>query len=105
MTRYFSFTFYRFLPTWRALAESARRAAIGEFEAAIRAFADRVEVRTYSTVGLKRDCEFGTWAVGPDAVALNDFGAALANTALWAHVVTPHQFLSLTKPSPYANTA
>ena len=105
MHKYFSFTFYRFLPSWRALPVAARRAAIAELVGVLTAFKETVDVRWYSTVGLKRDCEFGTWAVATSPEALNDLGAALVNTAAWAHLVTPHQFLSLTKPSPYANTA
>ena len=57
MNRYFLYTFYRFAPTWRRLAEGDRREAIAEFVAAHERHAGSVEVRAYSTVGLKRDCE------------------------------------------------
>jgi chlorite dismutase len=104
-SRYFCFTFYSFDPGWRRLPAAARRSAILEFLAAVERHRDRVEMRAYSTVGLKRDCEFGTWAIAPSAEALNDLGADLVNTELWGYLRTPYQFLSLTKPSPYANTA
>ena len=103
MNRYYSFTFYRFAPSWRSLPVPGRQAAIAEFTAVAAAHKAKVEVRSFLTAGLKRDCEFGTWAIADSAIPIADLAAALGNTELWSHVTTPHQFLAITKPSPYAN--
>ncbi len=103
MNKYYSFTFYRFEPSWRRLPVAERKAAIAEFTAAIAARKSAVEVKSYLTVGLKRDCEFGTWAAADSALPLVDLGVDLVNTAMWGHLTMPHQFLAITKPSPYGN--
>ncbi len=99
---YIRFAFYRFAPSWRALDTDARSRALRELESVL---AEPVAEwqQCYSLVGLRPDVDFGVWLKTADGTEpLQEFERRLRATSCGDHVELAHNFISLTKPSPYA---
>ncbi len=99
--QFLKYTFYRFKPGWRQLPAAERRAGVRELVDLAAAHAGRVELRSYSTTGLKADAEFLLWGIADDVEFLHDFGMDLVNTAAWPHLRITHSYLAMHKPSQY----
>lgn len=99
--QFLKYTFYRFKPGWRALSADVRRAGIKELVGLAAAHRDRMELRCYSTTGLKADAEFLLWGIADDVEALHDFGVDLVNTSAWPYLRITHSYLAMHKPSQY----
>jgi len=99
---YFRFAFYRFAASWRALDHAARRHALDELEAVLATPVAPWQL-CYSVVGLRADVDFGVWLKTEEGVEpLQDFERRLRASAAGDHLELAHNFISMTKPSPYA---
>ncbi len=58
------FSFFRVDPAWRALPAAERDAHKAAFAEAVERFADRLQVRSYSVVGMRGDADFLLWQIG-----------------------------------------
>lgn len=99
---YMRWAFYRFDASWRALDHGHRERALVELRGVLEEpFAPWQ--RCYSLIGLRPDVDFGVWLRTPDGTEpLQAFERAIRATAAGDHIVLAHNFLSMTKPSPYA---
>ena len=101
--QYMRFGFYRFAESWRHLDDRARREALEEL---VSVLADRVTPwqQCYSLLGLRADVDFGVWLRTPDGTEpLQEFERRIRACAAGDHLVLAHNFISMTKPSPYAH--
>lgn len=98
-----SFSFYRVQPEWRRLEASARRQHRHELGEVIRSWSDREDMRvlTYSTVGMRPDCELMLWRIGYSLDDLQKMSSELLATRMGAYLETPYSFLAMTKRSIY----
>ena len=97
------FTFYKVAPEWRRLPAEQK----AEHK---RLFADTVQrwnqpgrmlTLSYSTVGLRGDCDMVLWTICYTADDLNEMRAELLATPLGGWLQTPYSYLSMTKRSQY----
>ena len=102
---YIRFCFYRFADSWRALSPEVRARALYEFESVLeRPIAEWQQC--FSLTGLRADVDFGVWLKTVNGVEpLQEFEHRIRATAAGRHVVLAHNFISMTKPSPYARGA
>ena len=56
---------------------------------------------TYSTVGLRGDCDILVWQAADTLDQIQQAESAWRATALGAHLRTAHSFLAMMRPSPY----
>lgn len=100
---YMRIALYRFDASWRALDHGHRERALFELRGVLEErFAPWQ--RCYSLIGLRPDVDFGVWLRTPEGTGpLQAFERALRATAAGDHIVLAHNFLSMTKPSPYAS--
>jgi chlorite dismutase len=99
---YFRFAFYRFAPSWRALDDGARAAALDELAAALAEPVAPWQL-CYSLLGLRPDVDFGIWLKTTEGVEpLQAFERNIRAMAAGDHLELVHNFISMTKPSPYA---
>ncbi|HWP39519.1 MAG TPA: chlorite dismutase family protein, partial [Tepidisphaeraceae bacterium] len=56
---------------------------------------------SYSTVGLKADCDFLLWRISLSADEFQSHSSAINKTVLGGYLRTPYSFLSMTKRSIY----
>ncbi len=97
------FTFYKIQPEWRRLpaeqkAEHKRRFAetVGRWNQP-----GRMLTLSYSTVGLRGDCDMVLWTICYNVDDLNEMRAQLLATPLGGWLLTPYSYLSMTKRSQY----
>ena len=101
--QYVAYTFYKVDPAWRRLPVEERVAGKDAFAEVVEAWADRLEVRAYSTAGVRPDCDFFLWKITERYEDLGELGAALNGTPLAGWLETPYSYLATTKASQYTS--
>ncbi len=100
--QYVAYTFYRVDPAWRRLPVEERAAGKDAFAEVVESWAERLEVRAYSTAGVRPDCDFFLWKITERYQDLGELGAALNGTPLAGWLETPYSYLATTKASQYS---
>lgn len=97
------FTFYKVLPEWRRLPAAERAEHKREFAEVVTRWNQpgRLLSLSYSTVGLRGDCDMVLWTICYTVDDLNQMRADLLGTALGGYLETPYSYLSMTKRSQY----
>jgi chlorite dismutase len=99
---YIRWAFYRFAGSWRALSPSARDRALDELAAVLTEPVAPWQL-CYSLAGLRADVDVGVWLKTPEGTeALQALERSIRATVAGDHVELAHNFISMTKPSPYA---
>lgn len=97
------FTFFKVDPGWRTLSSDEREHGKGAFVQAVDSFADRLQVRAYSVVGMRGDCDFLLWQIGERLDDIQALHSALLATPLGARSSTPYSYLAMTRRSQYVS--
>jgi chlorite dismutase len=101
--QYVAYTFFKVDPAWRRLPVEERAAGKDAFAEVVEAWAGRLDVRTYSTAGVRPDCDFFLWKITERYEDLGELGAALNGTPLAGWLETPYSYLATTKASQYTS--
>ncbi len=101
--KFFNFTFFKVDPKWRWLNEIGKDESSIEFLELLRAANTKMKVRTYSTIGLRHDCEFLILTISPSLENIQVFASKIYSTILGKYVEPVNTFLSLTRKSTYSN--
>ncbi|MEK7246947.1 MAG: chlorite dismutase family protein [Chloroflexota bacterium] len=97
------FSFFKVNPAWRSLPADEREAGKRAFAAAVDSFADKLQVRSYSTVGTRGDADFLLWQIGETLDDIQALHAALLATPMGAYLSLPYSFLAMTRRSVYVS--
>jgi chlorite dismutase len=73
------------------------------FEAAVGALSDRLQIRAYSVVGMRGDCDLLLWQIGERLEDIQALHSALLGTPLGAHLSMSHSYLAMTRRSQYVS--
>jgi chlorite dismutase len=98
---YLKYTFYRVAQSWRLQPREARAAQKRGFSAELSALCGEYNVRLYSLVGLRGDCDFMTWTIADRAQDLQEVARRVVSTEVGAHLETPYSYLGMRKRSVY----
>jgi chlorite dismutase len=99
--QFVSFAYFKLDPAFRRLDEHEKLQARSEFLKVFQTPRDGLICLTYSTVGLKPDCDFLLWRIGATPDQFQAQQQQMNKTRLGAYLTTPHTFLSMTKRSMY----
>jgi len=97
------FSFFKIDPAWRALSVEERSTGKHSFESAVGAYSDRLQIRAYSVVGMRGDCELLLWQIGERLEDIQSLQSAILGTPLGAHLSTPYSYLAMTRRSQYVS--
>jgi chlorite dismutase/nitrite reductase/ring-hydroxylating ferredoxin subunit len=97
------FSFYRVDPAWRGLPSPQRDEGKREFSAAVEAFANQLQVRSYSVVGMRGDADILLWQIGERLEDIQRLAAAVNGTAMGQYLTMQHSFLAMTRRSVYVS--
>ncbi|MEO6198031.1 MAG: chlorite dismutase family protein [Dehalococcoidia bacterium] len=97
------FSFFKVDPSWRSFSPERREDGRQAFEAAVGAFSDRLQIRAYSVVGMRGDCDLLLWQIGERLEDIQALHSALLGTPLGAHLSLPHSYLAMTRRSQYVS--
>ncbi|MDQ3859054.1 MAG: chlorite dismutase family protein, partial [Actinomycetota bacterium] len=99
--QYVAYTLYRVDREWRRLPVEERTAGKEAFADVVDEWAERMELRTYSLVGVRPDAEFMFWKLTDRFQDLGELAADLNSTPLAAYLETPYSYLAAARPSKY----
>ena len=95
------YTFVKIDPQALAWSVEARQAAAREFTGLLDARADSGTLLTYSTVGLRGDCDLLIWQAADRVDEIQRAESQWRGTQLGPHLTVAHSFLAMMRPSPY----
>jgi chlorite dismutase len=99
---YVRWAVYRFTESWRSLDAASRSRALDELAAVLEEPVAPWQL-CYSLLGLRADADFAVWLKTAEGVApFQEFERRVRSCAAGDHLALTHNFLSMTKPSPYA---
>lgn len=103
--QYISFMFYKVDPAWRRLPPSEREQGKKEFLTVVERYTkeNQIMALTYSTVGIRGDCDFMMWRISYSLEMIQEFTAKLLATRLGQYLTTPYAYLAMTKRSVYVD--
>jgi chlorite dismutase len=99
--QFVNFAFFKLDPALRRVGENEKQQARVQFLQLFSQPRPGLMCLSYSTVGLKSDCDFMLWRI---SLAPDDFqaqSAAINRTVLGAYLTMPHSFVAMTKRSMY----
>lgn len=98
-----SFQFMKVTQDWRRLAAGERAEMRRELALVIDKWAgsDEMTVLTYSTIGLKSDCDFFLWRICYSADCLQSMYAEMMRTRMAGYLAATHSMLGTTRRSQY----
>ena len=100
-TQYVTYTLYKADPAWLRLPIEERVAAKEAFAETIEDWAERMELRSYSLVGVRPEADFMLWKLTDRYDDLRELGTALNATPLAGWLTTPYSYLAAAEPSQY----
>ena len=97
------FSFFKVMPEWRRLPNEERTAHRQAFAEVLRRWNQpgRLLSLTYSTVGLRPDCDMCLWRICYSPDDLSEMMGELMATPLGGYLEIAHNYISMTKRSPY----
>jgi chlorite dismutase len=97
------FSFFRVDPAWRALPSAERDAQKAAFADAVERFSERLQVRSYSVVGMRGDADFLLWQIGDRLDDIQALHSALLGTPMGPYLTIPYSYLAMTRRSAYVS--
>ena len=101
--QFVKYTFFKVQPAWRALPPEERAAGKRELVDVLERFAERMMIRTYSTVGTRGDCDFLIWSAGERLEDVQELLSRVVGTRMGPYLDTPYSYLAMTKRSVYVD--
>jgi chlorite dismutase len=99
--QFVSFSFFKIDPAIRQLSDDAKWQARSQFLQLFQTPWDKMMCLTYSTVGLKADCDFLLWRISSTPDAFQEQQATMNKSRIGGFLSMPHSFLAMTKRSMY----
>jgi chlorite dismutase len=99
--QFVNFSCYKVDPAFRRLDEHDKVHARNEFIALFQQPRQGLMCLSYSTVGLRPDCDFLLWRISTGPEDFQSQTRAINKTHLGGFLSTPHSFVSMTKRSMY----
>ena len=100
-TQYASYRFGKVDPAWRRLPVEERAAMKEAYAEVVEEWQGRMQVLSYSLVGVRPDADFFFWLLTERYEDLRDFTADLNSTPLAGWLETPYSYLAATLSSKY----
>jgi chlorite dismutase len=99
--QFVNFAFFKLDPAFRRIPDDDKWQARSEFLKLFQSPWENMMCLTYSTVGVKADCDFLLWRIGLSADSFQAQTSTINKSRLGAYLTMPHSFLSMTKRSMY----
>jgi len=99
--QFVNFAFYKLDPAFRRLPAEQKQQAREEFNALFSQPQKGLICLSYSTVGLRPDCDFLLWRISLSADDFQTQTSAINKSRLGGYLTTPHSLVSMTKRSMY----
>jgi chlorite dismutase len=102
-TMYLNFSFYKVDSKWRWLNDIGKEEAAKEFSSLIEVANTKMKVRTYSTLGLRKESDFMIWGISDTLEKIQVLTSKVYGTVLGKYIEASEVYLSTSRPSVYSN--
>jgi chlorite dismutase len=102
--QFVKYTFFKVAPAWRGLPADERAAMKQEIADILEAFAERMLLRVYSTVGTRGDCDLMLWSVSDRLEDFQELTSRLFGSQMGVYLEMPYSYLAMTRRSQYVDT-
>jgi chlorite dismutase len=99
--QFLRYTFFKLLPSWRALENASQERAKHELKLTIDRFSKRMIVKTFSLFGTRGDTDFMIWSITERLEDFQDLTSGVLKSTMGKHLVIPYSYLSMTRRSEY----
>ena len=100
-TQYVAYTLYRVDPAWRRVPVEERAAGKEALADIVAGWQERMELRTYSLVGVRPEVDFMFWKLTERYDDLRELAVDVNASPIAGYLETPYSYLAATKPSQY----
>jgi chlorite dismutase len=101
--QFVKYTFLKVAPAWRGLPADERVALKQEVVDVLEAFAERMLIRVYSTVGTRGDCDLMLWTVSDRLEDFQELTSRLFGAQIGTYLEIPYSYLAMTRRSQYVD--
>ena len=101
VVQYAAYTLFTVDPAWRRLPVEEREAHKEAFAEVVDEWSERLDLRTYTLVGVRPEVDFMLWKLTERYDDLTAFGSALNGTPLAGWLTTPYSYLAAARFSQY----
>lgn len=101
--QFVKYTFFKIASAWRGLPADKRAEQKQEVVEILEAFADRMMIRVYSTVGTRGDCDLMLWTVSDRLEDFQELTSRLFGAKIGVHLEMPYSYLAMTRRSVYVD--
>lgn len=98
---YLSFMFYKIENEFRRLPADQRKAAAKEFRTLLAGWGKKYDLRSYSCIGMRAECDFVLWLNSKEFDTGSDLATQILKTSIGPYVKSAYTFLGMTKHTPY----
>jgi chlorite dismutase len=102
-TMYLNFSFYKVDSKWRWLNDIGKEEAAKEFSSLVEIANTKMKVRTYSTLGLRKESDFMIWSISESLENIQILTSKVYSTVLGKYIEPSEVYLSTSRPSVYSN--
>lgn len=102
-TMYLNFSFYKVDSKWRWLNDIGKEEAAKELSSLIEVANTKMKVRTYSTLGLRKESDFMIWGISDTLEKIQVLTSKVYGTVLGKYIEASEVYLSTSRPSVYSN--
>ena len=102
-TQYVAYTLYKVTSEWRRLPVEEREAGKEALAELVESWQGRMQILTYSLVGVRPEVELMLWKLTDRYEDLRDLGAAINGTPLAGYLETPYSYLATSRSSKYSD--
>lgn len=95
------YTFFKVAAAWRGLPAHERAAINQDVVSILEAFAAKMLVRVFSTVGTRGDCDLMLWTVSDRLEDFQELTSQLFGSRMGVYLEMPYSYLAMTRRSQY----
>ncbi len=99
--QFVNFRFFKVLPEWRLLDEQKKQQAKEESLKAYSEYSSKMILLSYSTLGIRSDCEFMFWRISERLEDFEEMSANFFKTGFGKYAAPVYSYLCMTKRSTY----
>lgn len=102
-TIYLNFSFYKVDSKWRWLNDIGKEEGAKEFSSLVEVANTKMKVRTYSTLGLRKESDFMIWSISDSLEKIQVLTSKVYSTVIGKYIEASDVYLSMSRPSIYSN--
>src|SRR5215510_6870961 len=101
-TSFLNFSFFKIDSKWRWLNDIGKEEAAKEFAILMEVASKRMRIRTYSTIGLRKESDFMIWTISDSIEKIQILASKIYSTVLGKYIEPSETYLSTSRKSIYS---